>query len=69
MRGLLRTVILPLTLYCLMILPVPAQIRLTGYQQAHINPELFQRAWAARWISVPNASDNAYGVYHFREKL
>ncbi|WP_217902323.1 alpha-L-rhamnosidase N-terminal domain-containing protein [Siphonobacter sp. BAB-5385] len=69
MRGFLRTVILPLTLYCLMILPVPAQIRLMGYQQAHINPELFQRAWAARWISVPNASDNAYGVYHFRKSF
>ncbi len=69
MRGLLRTVILPLTLYCLMILPVPAQIRLTGYQQAHINPELFQRAWAAHWISVPHAPDNAYGVYHFRKSF
>jgi len=30
------------------------------------NPELLDRWWTARWISVPNTSLFDYGVYHFR---
>ena len=31
-----------------------------------INPELLTKPWSARWIAVPGASPNGYGVYHFR---
>jgi hypothetical protein len=30
------------------------------------NPELLQRHWTARWITVPDAPPAGYGVYHFR---
>lgn len=32
-----------------------------------INPQLNASRWAAQWIKVKNASDNDYGVYHFRK--
>ncbi len=30
------------------------------------NPALLKQPWTARWISVPGAPPNDYGVYHFR---
>jgi len=36
----------------------------TNAQQ--INPELFQKAWRAYWISVPNESPYDFSVYQFR---
>ena len=44
-----------------------AQIRLDGYRQADINPELFAGRWKARWISMPKEPANVYGVYHMRK--
>lgn len=32
-----------------------------------INPKLKATRWPAQWIKVQNASDNDYGVYHFRK--
>ncbi|MFT4030799.1 MAG: alpha-L-rhamnosidase C-terminal domain-containing protein [Siphonobacter sp.] len=46
-----------------------SQIQLTGYQQEHINPDLFQKRWPAHWISVPGEPDNVFGVYHFRKTI
>ncbi|MFN8356594.1 MAG: alpha-L-rhamnosidase N-terminal domain-containing protein [Spirosomataceae bacterium] len=34
---------------------------------AQINPQLLSGSWPAQWISVPNISQKAYGVYHFRK--
>ena len=34
-----------------------------------INPDLFAKAWPARWITVPNIQPFAYGVYHFRKTI
>jgi len=31
--------------------------------------DLLRRAWTARWISVPGAPPNDYGVYHFRQTV
>jgi hypothetical protein len=59
-----------LIMACLAItLPAHSQIRLEGYNQALINPSLFEGRWTARWISVPNEPANAYGVYHFRKSF
>ncbi len=44
-----------------------AQIRLEGYKQKEISPELFQKMWNAHWISVPKEPLNEFGVYHFRK--
>jgi len=44
-----------------------AQIRLKGYHESLINPDLFEGRWKARWISVPDEPENIYGVYHFRK--
>lgn len=44
-----------------------SQIRLEGYNQKDINPELFHGRWDACWISVPGFGSDAYGVYHFRK--
>ncbi|MCD7973842.1 MAG: alpha-L-rhamnosidase N-terminal domain-containing protein [Candidatus Azobacteroides sp.] len=48
-----------------------AQIRLDGYKQEKINPELFNRTrnWEATWISVPGEPENEYGIYHFRKTV
>ena len=46
-----------------------AQINLAGYNQAIINPQLFDGSWKARWISVPEEPANVYGVYHFRKSI
>ena len=50
-------------------LPLTAQIRLDGYKQSEINPDLFQGRWQARWISLPDEPANVYGVYHFRKSF
>jgi hypothetical protein len=34
---------------------------------AQINPDLLNKAWSAKWISVPGAPPFDYGVYHFRK--
>ena len=44
-----------------------AQISLTGFQQANINPALLHNRWNARWISVPGEPQNTYGIYHMRK--
>lgn len=44
-----------------------SQVRLEGFNQKDINPDLFQNRWDACWISVPDFGDDAYGVYHFRK--
>lgn len=45
------------------------QIRLDGFRQPDIHPQLFSEMWNARWISVPDRMPNEYGVYHFRKKI
>jgi len=44
------------------------QIRLKGYHQDLINPELYGN-WPAKWIAVPDEPVNAFGVYHFRKSF
>jgi len=34
-----------------------------------INPELLTHEWAAKWVSVPDAPANEYGVYLFRKSI
>jgi hypothetical protein len=34
---------------------------------AQINPDLLNKPWSAKWISVPGAPPFDYGVYHFRK--
>ena len=48
-------------------LPLGAQIRLEGYRQADINPELLAGRWKACWISMSGEPANVYGVYHMRK--
>lgn len=48
-------------------LSLSSQIRLEGYKQADINPDLLAGRWNARWISVPDEPANAYGIYHMRK--
>lgn len=43
------------------------QPALPGYRQSTVAPDLMAASWSARWISVPGASLDAYGVYHFRK--
>ncbi|RYG15015.1 MAG: alpha-L-rhamnosidase, partial [Chitinophagaceae bacterium] len=38
-------------------------------QDFRINPNLLNQRWTAQWISAPNVSQKAYGVYHFRKKI
>ena len=45
------------------------QIRLEGYRQQMIAPELFSEQWTARWISLPDEPADTFGVYHFRKNL
>ena len=40
-------------LFMLCSLSLGAQIRLEGYRQTDINPELLTGRWKARWISLP----------------
>ena len=54
-------------LFMLCSLSLGAQIRLAGYRQADINPELLTGRWKARWISMPGEPANVYGVYHMRK--
>lgn len=51
-------------LFMLCSLSLGAQIRLEGYRQTDINPELLTGRWKARWISMPGEPANVYGVYH-----
>lgn len=46
-----------------------AQIRLEGYRQADIHPDLFQGHWKAHWIAMPEDPGDRYGVYHFRKSF
>lgn len=49
-------------------LSLSAQIRLDGYKQADINPELLTgERWKAQWISMPGEPANTYGIYHMRK--
>lgn len=34
-----------------------------------INPKLFKKEWAAKWITHPTARTTEYGVYHFRKNF
>lgn len=58
-----------LLLFALNTMGLSSQIRLSGYHQKDINPELFASRWKARWISVPGEPANVYGVYHFRKSF
>ena len=58
-------VLIFLSLFCSMSLG--AQIRLEGYRQADIHPELLTGRWKAHWISMPEEPINVYGVYHMRK--
>ncbi len=49
--------------------PLGAQIRLDGFNGASVNPDLREGRWSARWISVPGAAANDFGVYHFRKNF
>ncbi len=37
-----------------------------GAETPQINPDLLNKPWSAKWISVPGAPPFNYGVYHFR---
>ena len=54
-------------LFMLCSLSLDAQIRLEGYRQTDINPELLTGRWKAHWISMPGEPANVYGVYHMRK--
>ncbi|MDR0429932.1 MAG: alpha-L-rhamnosidase N-terminal domain-containing protein [Tannerellaceae bacterium] len=49
--------------------PVFSQVRLEGYNQAMINPALYNGRWEAQWISMPGEPANVYGIYHFRKSF
>ena len=51
----------------LFVFNVFSQIRLEGYNQKEINPDLYQGRWNSCWISVPGWNNDAYGVFHFRK--
>jgi len=34
-----------------------------------IEPSILEKRWSAQWISVPNTSSDAYGVYLFRKNI
>lgn len=60
----------PLLAFILLLssLSLSAQIRLEGYKQADIRPELLTgERWKARWISMPGEPANTYGIYHMRK--
>jgi len=38
-------------------------------QHVPINPNLLNKKWTAQWISCPNVSQKAYGIYHFRKTI
>lgn len=62
--------IFALVIYPIFFILLSAQIRLEGYNNDKINPDLLIKKWDARWITVPSAhSSNDYGVYNFRKKL
>ncbi|MCD7712124.1 MAG: glycoside hydrolase [Firmicutes bacterium] len=46
-----------------------SQIRLKGYAEACISPELMHGRWDARWVSCPDEPENVYGIYHFRKNF
>ena len=46
-----------------------AQVRLDGYQQAHVDSSLLFKQWNAKWISVPGIKDNTFAVAHFRKSI
>ena len=48
---------------------IHAQRHISGYNENIINPDLLEKSWAARWISYPGASNNDYGIYHFRKSF
>ena len=48
---------------------IHAQRYISGYNENIINPDLLEKSWAARWISYPGASNNDYGIYHFRKSF
>lgn len=48
---------------------IHAQRHISGYNENIINPDLLEKPWAARWISYPGASNNDYGIYHFRKSF
>jgi len=50
-------------------LSVYSQIRLEGYNESAIHPDLLDGRWDARWISCPDEPANQYGVYHFRKNF
>ena len=55
--------------FALQALVLSAQIHLSGYEEARLNPSLRSGSWPAYWISYPNAEPNTYGVYHFRKQI
>ncbi len=51
-------------------LSVMMSVSIMSYaQQPVINPELLKGSWKASWITCPDVSARAYGVYHFRKKI
>lgn len=56
MKKLLLMIFIPAYLY-----GQPESIR--------INPDLFIKAWSAKWITHPEFEGTAYGVFHFRKIL
>ena len=50
-------------------LSLPAQVRLEGFSQSVVNPELYSGRWKARWISMPDEPVNTYGIYHMRKSF
>lgn len=46
-----------------------AQIRLDGFRQTDVNPELLNGRWKAKWVSVPDEPANVFGIYHFRKSF
>ena len=46
--------------------PVSSRRRRAAVRAAGAGNDLLRRTWSARWIAVPDAPPDAYGVYHFR---
>jgi hypothetical protein len=40
-----------------------------GQASTQINPQLLNKIWSAKWITIPDISGREYGVYHFRKSF
>ncbi|MES2794687.1 MAG: alpha-L-rhamnosidase N-terminal domain-containing protein [Bacteroidota bacterium] len=53
----------------LLLLAFTATIAMAQFGPPTGEPDVINKRWHAQWISVPNATDNGYGVYMFRKSI